>query len=188
MRIFYFANVKNPGQLLMFQEASSLLRKYGLSVVDNVKSKPDFELGEQGGIDQIDSVIIDASGSDAEAGYLLAVAIAHKKPVLYLLPAGTQLDASVKALTLNKAIKDYLRVEFFLAANFSKKIKEFLQFLDQDIGKEAHSVKFTLRLTPKLERYLNWKAEQSNRNKADYVRSYLDESMKADEEYKNRLK
>jgi len=188
MRIYYFANVKNPAQLLIFQEASQLLRKYGVSTVDNVKSKPDFELGEQGGIDQIDAVIIDASGSDAEAGYLLAVAIAHKKPVLYLLPAGTQLDASVKALTFNKAIKDYLRVEFFLSANFVKKIKEFLQYLDQDIGKEAHSVKFTLRLTPKLERYLNWKAEQSGRNKADYVRTYLEELMKTDEEYKNRLK
>jgi len=187
MRIYYFANVKSPTQLLIFQETSQLLKKYGLLVVDNVKAKPDFELGEQGGIEQIDAVIIDSSGSDAEAGYLLAVAIAHKKPVLYLLATGTQLDPSVKALTLNKTIKEYLRVEFFLATNFAKKIKEFLQHLDQDMGKEAHSVKFTLRLTPRIERYINWKADKLATNKADFVRQQLAEMMKKDESYRERL-
>jgi hypothetical protein len=187
MRIYYYANVKNPTQLLIFQETSQLLRKYGLSIIDNVKSKPDFEMGEQGGIEQIDAVVIDSSGLDAEAGYLLAVAIAHKKPVLYMLPTGSKLDDSVKALTLNKSIKEYLRVEFFLPGNFGAKVKEFLHYLDQDIGKEAHSVKFTLRLTPKIERYLNWKAEQKKSNKADFVRQQLEEMMKHDEDYRGRL-
>ncbi len=187
MRIYYFANVKNPTQLLIFQETSQLLRHSGLTVVDNVKAKPDFEMDEQGGVEQIDAVIIDSSGSDAEAGYLLAVAIAHKKPVLYLLATGTKLDTSVKALTLNKSIKEYLRVEFFTVNNFKTKVKEFLQYLDQDIGKENHSVKFTLRLTPKIERFLHWKAEKQTTNKADFVRQQLEEMMKHDEDYRRRL-
>jgi uncharacterized protein Usg len=187
MRIYYFANVNNPTQLLTFQETSQLLRKYGLTVIDNVKAKPDFEMSDQGGIEQIDAVIIDSSGSDAEAGYLLAVAIAHKKPVLYMLPTGTKLDPSVKALTMNKTIKEYLRVEFFLPKNFEVKVREFLQYLDQDIGKENHSVKFTLRLTPKIERYLHWKAENLDTNKADFVRQQLEDIMKHDETYRKRL-
>lgn len=188
MKLYYLANVNNPAQLLAFQEATQMMKKFGLIVYSNVSTKTDFELSEKDNLEQIDAVIVDASSTQAEVGYLLAVAIAHKKPVLYLIPKGSVLDDSVKALLNNKEIKKYLRIEYFFPKTILKKIQEFLQYLDQDMGREAYSVKFTLRLSPRIERYLQWKAEQVNKNKADFVRHELEEMLKKDEEYKNRLK
>ncbi len=187
MKLYFFANIKNPAQLLLFQEVAQMMKKFGLTVYDNFKKQSEIEWGEQGAVDQIDAVILDASATEPEVGYLLAVAIAHKKPVLYLVPVGTRVDSSVDALAKNKEIKKYLRLVFFSQANFSKKIQEFLQYLDQDIGHELYSIKFTLRLTPKLERYLMWRSEKIEQNKANFVRDILEKMMKEDEGYKRRL-
>ena len=187
MKLYYFANVKSPAQLLAYQEAVSMMKKADLQVFSNVASASDFELSEQDNLVQIDAVILDSSSSEAEVGYLLAVAISHKKPVLYLKPKGMLLDDSIKALIKNKEIRKFLKIEFFSQENYQRKIKDFLQYLDQDIGLESYSIKFTLRLSPRLERYLEWRAEKSGKNKADFVRGQLEALMKADEEFRGRI-
>ena len=97
------------------------------------------------------------------------------------------LDDSIKALIKNKEIRKFLKIEFFSQENYQRKIKDFLQYLDQDIGLESYSIKFTLRLSPRLERYLEWRAEKSGKNKADFVRGQLEALMKADEEFRGRI-
>ena len=84
MKLYYFANVKSPAQLLAYQEAVSMMKKADLQVFSNVASASDFELSEQDNLVQIDAVILDSSSSEAEVGYLLAVAISHKKPAIKL--------------------------------------------------------------------------------------------------------
>jgi len=42
---------------------------------------------------------------------------------------------------------------------------------------EKPTIKFTLRLTPSIDQYLDWKAEKNNLSKADYLRKLLKEKI-----------
>ena len=49
------------------------------------------------------------------------------------------------------------------------------------------NVKFTLRVSVRLERYLNWMAANKNKKKAEYLRSIVIKMLKTDEPYKRYL-
>ena len=54
---------------------------------------------------------------------------------------------------------------------------------NQLISGEMPSIKFTLRLTPKVDRYLNWKAKRLKKTKADLLREWMGHLLSDDSEY-----
>ena len=185
MKIFLSLNIGSPKDLLQMQDLEKNLKGLGIEVatpVDMQKGNLDAQ-----SFQALDALIIDGGSQDAETGYLLAIALAHKKPVLYLLRKGSLLDSAVDALAKNAEVKKYLRIKFFTSDSLVRKVKEFLQYLDENIGKETFSIKYTLRLSSRLDRYIRWKANQSKKNKADFLRDLANDLMKNDEEYKRRL-
>lgn len=185
MKIFLTHRTGSPEDVLLHQHLLSELKKLGVTAI----SGTDFKKGEFGdsGFQSLDAVIIDASSETSEIGYMLAIALAHKKPVLYLLRKGSLLDASVDSLSKNGEVKKLLHVVFYASDSFVRKVKSFLQYLDQNLGKESFSIKFTLRLSPRIDRYLNWKAGKADKNKADFLRDWVNDLMQSDEEFKKRL-
>lgn len=186
MKIFLSLNVANPDQLLAFEELVSSLKSIGVSVVSAIDLKRGSLDNSQ--FESLDALIIDGSGEGSETGYLLAIGLAHKKPVLYLLPKGSVIDPSVEALTFNKEVKKYIKISFYSKESLHAKVRAFLQYLDENLGKEAYTIKYTLRLSPRIDRYVTWKSERVKKNKADFIRDAMSDQMNADEEYKNRLK
>ena len=185
MKIFISLDIGGPGDLLRQQEALQFFKQVQVGVTTAV----DVQKGgfSDKGLDDFDAVIIEGGSHVAENGYYLAMALAHKKPVLYLLKKGEIIDAAVDALTRNHDVKKYIRVVFYSPESFLKRIKTFLQFLDHDIGKELFTIKYTLRLSPRLDRYVTWKSERDGKNKADFIRDAMSDIMKGDEEYRQRL-
>lgn len=185
MKLYLHFNVKNPKDLLLYQDLLKALKDIGIAILTNLETKKD-ELDEAG-FKSLDALVIDGSAQDAETGYLLAMALANKKPVLYLLRKGNLLDTSIEALTKNAEMKRYLKVAFFASDSLVRKVKGWLQYLDTSVGREIFNLKFTLRLSQRLDRYLTWKADKARKNKADFLRDYLVSFMDSDEDYKNRL-
>ncbi len=47
------------------------------------------------------------------------------------------------------------------------------------------SIKFTLRITPRIEKYLSWKIKNTEKTKADYLRGEIEKIMEEDDEFQN---
>jgi len=185
MRIFISPNVNGPKELLLYEELKQQLRKLRVSTTSSLDIKK--SISEKKEFEEFDALVLDGSSQDSDIGYYLAIALAHKKPVLYLLKKGDVIDSAVEALTRNKEVKKYIKIVFYSSESLVRKIKSFLQYLDQSIGKELYTIKYTLRLSPRLDRYITWKAQQLKRNKADYIRDHVNELMKSDTEFRERL-
>ena len=117
---------------------------------------------------KMDGIVIDASIPDSEVGYLLAYAISQKKPVLYLHERHSGAKSMLSYFE-GKNVPESVVLKSYEIPELEGIITEFLQRTesgDQDVP----TIKFTLRITPKIERFLTMKSKQSRTTKADYLR------------------
>ncbi|PIZ99360.1 MAG: hypothetical protein COX77_01745, partial [Candidatus Komeilibacteria bacterium CG_4_10_14_0_2_um_filter_37_10] len=127
---------------------------------------------------------------NTESGYLCALAIAQRKPILYLLPLGNMIPDEIKLLQSNPQVSKLLMVKFFQENNIESRLAEFIDLLENGRGDwELPTIKFTWRISPRIERYLRWKTVNTKKTKADWLREYLlKEIIDKDEEYKGFLR
>jgi len=154
-------------------------------------SKEDLEKINMTGenlLDKMDGLIIEASHPDSEVGYLLAYAISQKKPTLYIYEKGTSTKGALLYLS-SKNIPDFIWIKPYLSNDLEKIILEFINKVETGERQEIPSIKFTLRITPQMERYLTWKAQKLGRTKADFLREFItDEVIKKDIEFQEYIK
>ncbi|PWB39080.1 MAG: hypothetical protein C3F02_00465 [Parcubacteria group bacterium] len=184
MKIFFY-NTKDC--VLEARNAEKYLRNLGAtvwnqSVTVNGDAKADNVLG------QVEAVIVLGKKLDAQAGYMIALGLSQNKPVLYLLPEGSELDPAIKNLGPDKNVSGRLTISHFLVTDLEQKLADFLEKLDTSGLAEYFNIKYTLRVSRKLSDYLNWKAEHSQTKKADWIRDFIKELMEADAEYQKYLK
>ena len=94
MRVYFTADEQADEKLQsMFSVIVDRLSEAGVSVLSNLAarnvssfSSQDLEKIGSGEamVERVDAVIIEGSRSLPETGYLVAIALAHKKPILYL--------------------------------------------------------------------------------------------------------
>ncbi len=154
-------------------------------------SKEDLEQINMTGenlLDKMDALIIEASQPDTEVGYLLAYAMSQKKATLYLYEKGTDGKNALGYLSA-KSIPPHIRMKSYSPNELQGVLMDFLGLMEAGQISEVPSIKFTLRITPQMERYLTWKSKQKKTTKADYLRLILTEELiKKDEEYQKYLK
>ncbi|MFH0819310.1 MAG: hypothetical protein V1898_04910 [Patescibacteria group bacterium] len=139
-------------------------------------------------LERIDAMILEITETNSQINYLLAQAILlHKNTLclyrknnpprqllLYLKKKNVPRCLQVKAYS-EAALKD-------LFLKFVKNIKPHIQIA------ETPHIKYTLRMTENIEKYLNWKSKQAKLNKADFIRDEINRMAEADEEYNKWLK
>lgn len=136
-------------------------------------------------LDSADIFIIEASKPSTRGGYVIAYAIAARKPVLCLYHKKTQkrdldyLQESVSAKLLQMRQYDEVSIH-----------NVFSSYLRQKKNKEIVTTKFTLRIPPSVVEYLNWKQKNSShKSKAALIRDgFIDNVMKKDEKYQQYLR
>ena len=55
--------------------------------------------------------------------------------------------------------------------------------MEKGEGKETPTIKFTLRITPRIERFLHWKTHNTKVSKADFLRELIERLIDQDEDY-----
>ncbi|MBI3956837.1 MAG: hypothetical protein HY340_02505 [Candidatus Kerfeldbacteria bacterium] len=123
----------------------------------------------------VDGIVLEGSTPDPEIGYLLAFAIAQKKPALLLLRKGT--PNRTPLATFGQKLPQHITVAYYHEASVEKPIITFLSGLGEFEYQEVPSIKFTLRITPQIEHYLDWKTHNTKMTKADFLRKYLLEDI-----------
>ena len=86
-------------------------------------------------------------------------------------------------LTRDTSTAKLLHLKSYSESTLTKVLLDFLSGVERGEGKEVPNIKFTLRITARIERYLQWKTHNSKLTKADYLRHIIEEIIDADEEY-----
>jgi hypothetical protein len=197
MKIYYCANLDKMDDKKWEKKYVSIHRflvKNGVSLVSNVEKKMlkgENEARKSISYDQIEAVIIEGTHIASDTVYIIATALAYKKPVLYLMEKGHQIADQLSYIRKDKILGKNFFLKFYKSASkdVEKVIFDFLGLLESgDLITEKVNVKFTLRISPRIERYLNWKALNIKKSKAQYVRDVLNKTAIEDKNYKSFLK
>lgn len=166
-----------------------VLERAGISVISKHESleqalPENYKQVEQQGrspLEYVDAIIIEGTDADSEVGYLLAYAIAQKKQALLLLRKGKRSRNPLTSFG-RQSLKN-LKVVYYDDTNAERLVITFLRTLGDISVKEAPTIKFTLRITPVIERFLHWKTHNTQMTKADYLRNMIEEAIEEDEEF-----
>jgi len=132
-------------------------------------------------LEQMDAFIIEGTSNDPEIGYLLAHAIALKKPALYLYQRGTV--PQVFSRLRQRELPSYIKVIAYDREKLAVAIPHFLKSIEGITIREVPRIKFTLRVTASIEEYLHFKTHNTKLSKADYLRERIDAVMEKDEDW-----
>lgn len=197
MKLYYCANLdkmEDKEWEKRYITIHKFLVKNGINLVSNVEKKMlkgEGEARKSISYDQIEAVIIEGTHIASDTVYIIATALAYKKPVLYLMEKGHQIPEQLSYITKDKNLGKSFFLKFYKTSGkeVEKIIFDFLSLLETGtLIREKVNVKFTLRISPRIERYLNWKALQIKKPKAEYVRDVLNKTAVEDKNYKSFLK
>lgn len=199
MRIYFAASEQASENFQKrFTKIVELLHAAGITVISNLVSRhatgfsqQDLERIDESGegmIEQVDGIIIENSKPIAESGYLVAIALTHKKPILYLTEKGRPDNKNLAQLKKEPTAAKLLMLESYTDKELEKIVIDFLQLVEQGTGREMASIKFTLRITKRIERYLQWKTHNTSTSKADYLRHIIEDLISNDKDYQRFIR
>lgn len=132
-------------------------------------------------LEQMDAFIIEGTTSDPEIGFLIAHAIALKKPTLYLYRRGTV--PQIFSRISQRELPCFVKVLAYDEEKLNSAILAFLKSIEGVAIREVPRIKFTLRVTASIEEYLHFKTHNTKLSKADYLRERIEKLMEKDEEW-----
>jgi len=132
-------------------------------------------------MDRMDAFILEGTVAEPEIGFLLAHAMAMKKPTLYLYQRGTVPE--IFQHLNRRELPKFITVSAYQSDQLQKIILTFLHSVAGQIVKEIPRLKFTLRLTGSQDEYLDFKTRNSKTSKADFLRDHLEGEMTSDTEW-----
>jgi len=194
MKVYFFSPKTSQNKLSKAQDIIiKTLRRAEVDLYTNLKERSlpsDLaELQNSGGmvLDEMQALIIAGTKKSPDIGYLLAMAISQKKPVLYLYEKGSGSQDILKYLS-SKNIPKTLQIKNYQKKNLEKIIIDFLNSFKGKKVKEIPKIKFTLRITPSIEKYLHYKTHNTNKSKADFLREYIEKMMDLDDDFQEFLR
>lgn len=188
MKLFFYApETSSPRLRDGYATITRLLRHAGHDVIAYPGPAPAGTGDATGTLDHVGAFVVEGSTPSPEVGYFLAQGLAQKKPTLYLYHRGSGGDQLVGFLR-RKPDPYTLIVRPYRDTDLGKEVHEFLEYLAGGAVREAPSLKFTLRITPSLEKYLEYRARVAQQSKADFLREHLEQLMKDDAAYLRSLR
>ena len=189
MKIYFYSKKEedNKEQRAAHEIIFKFLNDNGLTVFSNLLDKAGTE--PQVSLENMNGLIIEGKGSAAEAGYLIALSLSQNRPLLYLLPKGKELPEQLRPLLNNDKLKKLFLFKYYSNRILWNILVDYLDIIETgELRREAPTVKFTLRFTPRVDRYLNWKSKRIKIPKTDFLRKLVDDLIKSDEEYQGQLR
>lgn len=194
MMTYLFGSRKKEKELSgIFTRITRLLRRADIRVLSSLK--PDLvekekkrvkARGEMMLLNHINSFILEVGTADSEIGYILAHAIVYHKPTLVLYRKNREPRELLQNFQ-RKDVEKFMRFQSYGETTIDRAIFDFLAWIDRGVEIERPNIKYTLRITPRISRYLKWKAKELRMQKVDFLRTLLDEQMNEDKSYEMYL-
>lgn len=136
-------------------------------------------------LDQVDALLIEITDPTDLEHFILAQAVLADKPTLCLYqknrPPRKLLDY-IRSRKTPRSIKTFS----YSPSTVDEAIESFIRRHNPDSLDDVHmpSIKYTLRLTPFIDQYLDWVSRQQSKTKANMIRSILIDAAERDEDYR----
>src|SRR3989339_431522 len=168
----YLHDTKTHGQLQQLCQSARL----SILTPREVKRRKKIPVGVDFFLDEVDLLILEITHPTPDLHFILAQAILADKPTLCVYAKNQSphtLLSYIKRRPAPRAIKTFSYTEKSLPGG----LQHFLELHDKSLRKtdDLASIKFTLRLTPRIDRYLDVCTEKHHKTKADYIRDLLEE-------------
>lgn len=189
MKIYFFSknNLDNAEQKAAHDSIIKFFSDNGATVFSNLLERSEKQ--ESLSLDYMNGLIIEGTGSVNESGYLIAQFLAQNKPILYLLPKSAELPGQLQPLLHSEKLKKLFLLKYYTPRLLQNFLIDYLDIIEMgELRRETPNVKFTLRFTPRVDRYLLWKSKKIQMAKADFIRKLIDNALLADEEYQKQLR
>lgn len=179
MKLYFYASSESLNDKIA-PRLKTLLKSRGIAIITKGQ--------EEVLLKKLQLLVIEASEPNPQVAFLIASALAHRKPILILLARGTPLDLHLRTLQRDKTVGRWLRVEFYRDKNLLKLVESFVDHWTRGVRRELPLIKFTLRLTSTLDRYLTWKGLQVKKTRANFLRQVVEEMASDDRRFQLQLK
>lgn len=168
---------------------ASILEDASMTVLTNVSAMPDTNASHfaWNALERVDAIILEISYPADELHYLLAQAIVLQRPTLCLYPKNRE-PYEITSYLSKPNVPKSVQLKAYTKTNLRDVLHKFLHGIDKTVVlEETPNIKFTLRLTPAMEHYLNWLCRYKKVNKADYLRRVLKQDAEQNEDYQKLL-
>lgn len=188
MNLYFYAPEPKSEELTQaYRSIAAVLERTGATVWTRESTAGEAFGGHsrQSPLERVQAIIIEGTEPDPEVGYLLAYAIAQKKPALLLTLKGRVRRSPLETFGKEHGIPSTLQQAHYLPSTAEKALQTFLERFDTEVFPQIPSIKFTLRITDEIEDFLHWKTHNTKLSKADYLRKAIQEDiMGKDDAYK----
>ena len=138
-------------------------------------------------LERVDAMVLEISQINPQVNYLLAQAILLQKNTLCVYKKANPPRAFLMYLH-KKNVPRCIQFKAYTDKALQGIVHNFLKHLKPTVAlEEIPYIKFTLRITDSIEKYLTWKSKQQKKNKADLIRHDIEKQMADDEDYKKYL-
>jgi len=167
-------NIKKPSPL--FKRFIQIIDNLGFKVLVDTSRK-------KANLDKADIFIIEVSNPNPQVGYVIAYAVARRKPVFCLyLPKVNASDLSYLTQGISNKL---LRIQKYTPEILISVLEGYLR---QKQKREIATTKFTLRVPASFVEYLSWKKKQTGRSKASIIRDeFVTRVIEKDKDYQKYL-
>lgn len=135
-------------------------------------------------LDEVDFLILEITKPTQVMNFILAQAIIAQKSTLCMY-AKNQPPRNILSYIKKRSAPRSVKTFSYTERNLSSTVERFVQLHDPRTQEhdDHPSIKFTLRLTPHIERYLSWYSESHDISKADHIREILTQKAKENDQY-----
>lgn len=139
-------------------------------------------------LDQVDALVVEITQPTQDIHFILAQSLLAKKPVLCLYAKNQpprELLVHIKQHANPRPVKTFSYTESSMAEAVDTFIRKHdSRFADAN---DQPSIKFTLRLTARMEEYLDWYAARHHVTKADALRELLLRQASEDSAFMSKI-
>jgi len=189
MKVALIVSRRDSNGVKRAREITKVIKSLGHQVDDSILKrtlKEETEAIEQTfrkhmrSIKNADVIIAESSQYSAGLGFLVATALNERKQVLCLQFDDPKYKGSVTLQGADSKLLTYLKYS-------DKDLKNTISGYLND-AKDKLDTKFILIISPEIDKYLKWAADERRLHKAQVVREAIEAMMKKDKEYKEYLK
>jgi len=140
-------------------------------------------------LDTIDALIMDITKPNQDIQFILAQSILAEKPSLCVYGKNQTPTSLIRYIKKPQTQRRTVRTFSYTKKSLPRGLAYFIRLHDPNAAEreDAATIKFTLRLTPHIEQYLNWLAAAEGESKADCIRHLLEQQVKEDNTYAKYL-
>jgi hypothetical protein len=170
-------------------DIATMLRQTNMRVWTSIADvpTPERKVFNFNALESVDAMILEIGHPTPELQYILAQAVVLRRPTICLYTKDKEPRDILRQLS-NAHLPKCMGFKTYTRATIDTVVFRFLNAIDQSVQVEdVPNIKFTLRLTPGVDHYLQWLARQKKINKAKHIRKLIREDSEKNSDYQQSI-